>query len=404
MNQFFSITTLFLGFLLLVGDRQAAADVFLLTNGGQIVGNLVNRDETLRKTYVIETADGGQVTLNLSQVKSVDTTRPEELEYEKILPTYPDTAEGQWELAEWCAKHRLPEQRKTHLRRVIEIDPGHAKARHALGYTLINGQWAMRAEVMAQQGLQYYKGGWRTQQEIDAIENKRKNETAQKEWFQKVKLWRGWLGTDREEKAFENFYAIEDAAAVKPLTIWLREEQNPQIRLQIIDVLAKIDSSSAAMELAATAIEDGDREVRLTCLERLQAKPRPKVVDYFVGKLNDKNNDVVNLAGFALGQMKSPASVSALIDHVVTEHKYKIPKAGGDNSTSASFGGRSGSAGSGGMTVGGGPTIERKLISNQDVLNALTAITGQDFGFDKQAWRKWYASQRKFESYDSRRN
>ena len=58
-------------------------------------------------------------------------TRAEETEYERIRPTYADTAEAQWELAQWCREHKLPAQRTVHLRRVIELDPEHVEARRA---------------------------------------------------------------------------------------------------------------------------------------------------------------------------------------------------------------------------------------------------------------------------------
>jgi len=38
------------------------------------------------------------------------------------------------------------------------------------------------------------------------------------------------------------------------------------------------------------------------------------------------------------------------------------------------------------------------------VLDALTAITGQNFGFNQAAWRRWYAAQKKPETIDARRD
>jgi len=39
------------------------------------------------------------------------------------------------------------------------------------------------------------------------------------------------------------------------------------------------------------------------------------------------------------------------------------------------------------------------------VLDALTALTGQNFNFDKQAWKYWYAAQKKTpDSLDARRD
>ena len=128
--------------------RAALAEVFVLHNGGRVAGQLLNPDEKPRKKFVIQTAAGGRITLDRSQVKQVLYTRPEELEYERIRPGYPDTLAGQWALAEWCREAKLTVQRKTHLERVIELDPNHVQARTALGYNQIGGKWTTPEQVM----------------------------------------------------------------------------------------------------------------------------------------------------------------------------------------------------------------------------------------------------------------
>ena len=73
---------------------SAMAEVFVLNSGGRVTGQWINRDESPRKTYVVKLAGGGQLTLQKSQVKQVLRARPEQLEYERIRPSYPDTVEG----------------------------------------------------------------------------------------------------------------------------------------------------------------------------------------------------------------------------------------------------------------------------------------------------------------------
>ena len=106
----------------------------------------------------------------------------------------------------------------------------------------------------------------------------------------------------------------------------------------------------------------------------MQTKKRPEVVAYFVGKLRDKDNEVVNLAGVALGRMKDPSAIGPLIDALVTVHKFKIVKPGGDGAMSSTFGsGPGGRPGGGGMSAGGGPQFFKQNIPNQAVLDALTS-------------------------------
>lgn len=109
----------------------AAAEVFLLAGGGRIQGDLVNRDEVPRRKYIIRTDDGAVISLDAARVQKVLHQRLDEVEYERIRPTYADTAAAQWELAQWCREHKLSAKRVLHLRRVIELDPEHVEARRA---------------------------------------------------------------------------------------------------------------------------------------------------------------------------------------------------------------------------------------------------------------------------------
>ena len=98
----------------------------------------------------------------------------------------------------------------------------------------------------------------------------------------------------------------------------------PKVRVLYIEPLSKINSPTAPRVLAVAAIEDSDEEVRLSCLECLQKTKTPEVVSYFIGRLRDKNNIMVNRAGVALSFMKDPSSIRPLIDALITTHEYKI--------------------------------------------------------------------------------
>ena len=49
--------------------------------------------------------------------------------------------DGQIGLARWCSKHKLEDQARAHLTRVLEFDPDQAEARQHLGFRLVNGTW-----------------------------------------------------------------------------------------------------------------------------------------------------------------------------------------------------------------------------------------------------------------------
>ncbi len=388
----------------------ASAEVFVLADGGRVTGSLLNPQESPRKQYVIQAADGVKITLDAAQVRKVLRPKPDEAEYEQIAPTYADTAAAQWELAQWCREHKLIVQRQVHLRRVIELEPNHTAARHALGYSRVNGQWVTQEGAMTAQGFVRSGGKWMLPQEVELAENKRKLDADQQEWCQKLKRWRGWLGSNHDQEARDNIAAVNDPMAVKGLTLGLRNDQNAQARVLFVAALGRIDAPEAARAMAIASVCDADEEVRLTCLDQLQylsqTKKRPEVISYYVSKLNPKKstNDIVNLAALGLGRLKDPSAIPALIEAVVTTHKFKVQKAGGDGATSASFG-RGPNGGGTGMSTGGGTQYIYRTFNNQAVLDALVATTGVNFGFDKQAWWHWYKAQKKKpDSLDVRRD
>lgn len=384
----------------LAPPAMISGKVFVLRNGGQVEGELVNRDRSPDEPYVIETVNGGRITLARSQVKKVLARQPAEVEYEKIRPRYDDTIDGQWALAEWCRENHLNVRRKIHLRRILEIDPDHKKVRAALGYHQSGGKWVTQEEVMTKRGYRRYKGRWRSPQEIELLEKRREQESTEKAWFGKVHRWRGWLGGDRTELAQQNLAAIDDPSAVRALAAALENDPRRQAQLLYIAALGRIGTAEAVQVLAVRALEDPDEEVRLSCLDQLKKEKHPEAVGYFIGKLKHKDNRAVNLAGVALGQMKDPAAVGPLIDAIITVHKYKITK-GKPGSTSATFG----NTGPSGLSVGSSTKTVRVPIKNQAVLDALVVITGGvNFSFDTEAWRCWFASRNDRSRLDARRD
>ena len=176
-----------------------AADVVVLTTEGRLQGTLLNAQESPRKNYIIQT-DSGQVTLDKEQVKEVISQTADELEYERLRFSFPDTVDGQWKIAEWCRERGMSKERTTHLERIVELDPNHKQARAALGYGQFNGRWVRQEDVMKERGYVQYKGRWLLPQDVEIQEQKRKSEIAQKEWFKRLRLVRAQLD-DRGPRA-----------------------------------------------------------------------------------------------------------------------------------------------------------------------------------------------------------
>jgi hypothetical protein len=380
----------------------ARAEIFVLHDGGKVRGEWVNREQSPRKTYVIKTASGGQVTLDVDQVKEVKRQSAADMEYDRIRANYPDTIEGQWKLAEWCRENRLFTQRKVHLERIIALDPDHAAARHALGFGQVHGRWVTHDALMAENGYVRYKGKWMLPQELEIQEQQRKDKLAQSEWSDKLKRWHSWLLTDKAERAEANIKAIDDPYAAKALAKYFDTEQNRAVRMIYLAALGRLNSSSAMETLVHASLHDADEEIRLASLEYVVVKNYKPAVRQYIQALKSKDNPIINRAALCLGRMKDTSAIPPLIDVLVTTHSFTIQK-GNPGGTSATFG-KGPNAGMGGLSVGASVETYHQVVENRSVLQALVDLTGTNFQFDGRAWRNWYAAQKKPQTLDTRRD
>ncbi|MGO9114986.1 MAG: HEAT repeat domain-containing protein [Thermoguttaceae bacterium] len=379
--------------LLLALVQPAVGEVFLLRGGGRIEGDLVNVDEKPRKSYVISLSNGGQVTLDAAVVEKMQPLPPELAEYAKVRRQYPDTVQGQLQMADWCRDHNLTAQRKAHLERVLQLDPEQADARRLLNYTKVKDKWMTLEEKMADQGKVKRDGRWITRQEAELHDSRDKQHKAESEWRGKISSWRKWLDGTRPDQGEKKLRTIDDPMAIAGLADWLKKDPRVDARLIYVEVLARMNMHEARGPLAKCAIDDDVAEVRLSCLDELEKQKDDAVTDYFVRRMRDKHttNQVINRAGVALGRMKDPSCVDTLIEYLVTGHDEVIQPAGGPGSMTPTF---SKNGGGGGMSMNQKPVTITRYLQNQGVLDALVAITGQDFGFDFRAWHTWYTNQK----------
>jgi len=145
-----------------------------------------------------------------------------------------------------------------------------------------------------------------------------------------------------------------------------------------------------------------------------------------VAELQNASNDIVRRAAAALEVVGNQKSIPALIEALVTKHRYKVRVA--DTSSTYAFSTDGSYIGSGTPTYLP-PDIEVMLRTgqlpygvsvyvpehpiptrvvtvsreqqNSEVLAALRKITEQDFGYDVRSWRLWWASKKLNTSPDS---
>ncbi|HUG66375.1 MAG TPA: hypothetical protein VMM76_01410, partial [Pirellulaceae bacterium] len=108
-----------LGGLLLAVCGPVSADVFLLNNGGQVEGTLLNPEESPRSSYVIQSREGGRLVLPAEEVERFVIKSEAETRYEEVLPLVENSEAGHWDMAQKCETAGLKEQQEFHLEQVI---------------------------------------------------------------------------------------------------------------------------------------------------------------------------------------------------------------------------------------------------------------------------------------------
>jgi hypothetical protein len=381
----------------------AHADVFELAGGGRFEGKLLPSDDANKSAYTIELATGGRLTIPRSEVTKIDNVSDAEAEYQKLARSSPDTIESHWKLAEWCREHNLRDERQQHLERILELDPNNPAARTALGFHKKDGRWMNRDDIMASRGLLLYQGRYLAPQQIDLIKQQKESRVTQADWSNRIEQLRRWLTgrrQDRVNQARTEILSIHDPQAAEAIVAALRRETDPDLKRMWIEVASRLDAPAAIDALVNLSLTDPNVEIRRDCLEYLIKSRRPGLVTPYIRALKDKDNQIVNRAGAALGQIGDRDAMGALIDALITKHKIKVSDANPDQHAYSFT--KDGSAFSFG---GSGPQFVVQSVRNPAVLDALVRLSGgASFDYDQIQWRRWLAAQSKATAIDMRRD
>lgn len=412
--------------LLLAGSSISRADLVRLKSGGEIRGQVDRKSSgPSSSTVVIETLSGATIVIDRAQVQFVSRRPLLVEEYETLARRTPDTVKDQWQLAEWCRKSGLRNQRETHLTRVVEIDPAHEEAHQALGHTLHDGVWMTRDELMTSQGYVKYKGKYITQQELDLHEKTRAEIEAEREWFGKVRLWHGWItgrNDDRRVQGLEELKKIDEPAAVVALSKTFADETNPALRAIYLQILEGIPGDRAVPAIVRQSLHDVDNELRYRALNALKPEQHSIAAPYYVRELRNDQNPIVCRAGQALARVGDESCIPKLIEALVTTHKYKvsIPEKKGSLTmgTNGAFSLGGGSAGNmlvppelaamiasgqvppSALSQGTGPPERVRVVTikydhqNAEVLATLQRMTGESFGYEERTWNLWWTAKK----------
>lgn len=379
----------------------AQADKFLLKSGGSLEGKLLNADESPRRSYRIQLATGGDLTLATNDVRKVEKLSLRQQQYKAALNSMADTVDAHMKMYELCKKHSLTRERQFHLEQVIRIDPKHERARSLLRYRQKpDGTWGKLEEIKKSAGLVKWKGKWITEKEAKYAELAEQRKQQQIEWKKKIKRWRGWLSDgSRQNKAIAAFNSIDDPLAVAPLVELFWDDKNPRLRELLAELFGRIGTPAAAQALAGAAklggTPDAD-DLRVMSVRILKRNKLHGVAPSFLSELRSASNARVRRAGYAIGELGDESMLLPLIKAVRTKHIVEVGGRGNGRIN----------AGNGQFSLG--RTKPKKVPvwrDNKEVRDALGKLSdAPDFGYNQGKWLEWYARKNTPPSLDLRRD
>jgi len=379
------------------------ADIIHTKAGDSYEGEII---EDLGAAYHLRTR------LGVTKVKKEDIERIEEkpspwAEYRKRRKACKNTAEAHYQLALWCDMHGLSVERRDELEHAIEIDADFAPAWKALGFERnARGEWVepkVKRSAASRARRERQKEERRIQKiitsyhvKVRAIHDGRMSPKRRK------------VTREKFMKARDTILEMTDPLAIPALSKIL-SEGTVAARLVLVEALAQFDYDEATMNLLVLSVLDGAERVRREAARELGRRDDPRVLDRLRDALESEEEDVIRNAATTLGEMKAVAAVPDLIAHLSIEKMgtVRLSRPVYLGQIYGTFGGPThyirnghvvrhdpvdiGVVGSGHM-IGTDTAFVREPVSvyRTEVQEALIAITGKNFGFDEQAWLKWW--------------
>lgn len=389
--------------LLLGAAMVAHADAFRLTSGASIEGSLVSKDE---EGYRVRTV-AGVVVLPLDSVLRIDKlTSVKAGEYEARRAAAADTLEDQLSVANWCLERGLVFEARRHFERVLSFEPDHEAARKNLGYVRVGEYWVEARTAIGD--------GAKAAKPMRKLDAEKLVNAIQTQWTVQIRAIRSTL-LDTNNAAWQEDGRARVLSITDPLAIVAigraLSDGSVVARRVMVEALSKFDQDEATMNLAAAALLDGDADVRRAALVELARRDDARVVAAVRKSLRSDSDALVERGAIAAGLLGAKAAIPDLIDCLTAQRVRDVevvqPATAFISQMPQSFN-RSTSVSLGSATVTHSPqvvytgtvvaTVFRQsrmetrevTVFRTEVMDALKQITGQNFGFDAAAWRRWY--------------
>ncbi len=388
----------------------ALADRLHLRGGDVLNGEIL---EERADAWRIRTVSG-IFDIEKDRVVKVARGLPPWVMYERKRAACPNVVEDRVKLARWCRRHGLRQESDEQYRLVLKLDGDHAEARAALGYARgENGQWEKPPPTATRLSPEEREARRRI------IEDEQLVRAAVSEWFVKVRAIhhggmtraKGKRDSARFARARERLLEIRDPFAIPAICSVLSAGQAAARRV-MVECLSGFSVDEATMNLVVVALLDPSSEVRELASQELANRRDPRATNRLLLALRSDEEGILRHAATALGIARCREAVEHLIPLLVTEQvvPVRITRPIFLDDVLTAFGGGCRYPCSGrlvyyrpdvigvlcGSTMVGTETwYENQVVEvpRTEVQEALIRITGQNFGFDADAWMDWWRKQ-----------
>jgi hypothetical protein len=384
---------LFVG--LTLGLSTARADLFYLNNGGQIEGQFRGETDT---HYQVRSYVG------LIEIAKADVNRREPAtsvfdEYDRRKAFNSNTPDGLVELANWCNKHGLQLEQRQHLDQALKLNPNHAGARAALGYTRVGDLW-VESKTVVQSDLSRRRAARRAK-----IEAQREFAARYASLEQTVRSLDGRYFIGRAEERHIGYAKLEalvaqDSLALEAIFNVMTRSRHEIFREAVLDLFTGTQGLEATEYLAVMALEDRSAAIRANASESLLKRDPLVVIQILLRALSEPSAAIQNRAVDLLAKLDAQESIPKLISLLVGERKKWVESSVEDQliDTRYAYGTFYGPCMQVTTLVNESPVFtyrsefrrENVPVYRNTVRDALVKLTGQDFGFDQAAWATWY--------------
>ena len=393
---------------LLLTASAARGDTLRLRSGNTLEGKVESRTEEVVRFRT----EPGVIEVKTADVLTFEQGPAPWERFEQIRGDYPDDADGQYALGLWCRSHGLPSMARKQFQKAVALDPTHEGALAALGGSATA---RVRKSGGTASGPAQAKARPASKPARSASPEDKLLRDLITQWHVRVTSIYTVKLKNRDESApifkegRDQILAIHDPLAISAIASGLSRGPAAVRKLMIESLASFMEDGrdEATMNLIVTALLDPDPTVRRAAAQALVPRKDARVVGRLRKALWSKEDTVVRNAAVALGILKAREAVADMATVLFTVERRNVRYARQEiiGDVISTYGGRTLLPHQPGQlyyqpgvgvlapnTVVGTVWVDEvrdMQVFRTDVQEALIAITGQNLGFDPEAWINW---------------